>query len=207
MLNGIEESLEQRLIQAEEAEAEYSKLEALAVAAPQLRAQFAKAQKEAERKETRNAAISEARRAVEAAAGKQAQVPGMLETVSKVVYSFYSLLKEIDGHRRMAMQCLSVADRMDYEAELDAGVEAQKEMGRDPVGLDFVYAAKHGDTRVKQLLEEMDPSFQFLKDCHMEHPMNRDVANFILAHAISPATPAAPKPRVEQQQSEIQPER
>ncbi len=43
---------------------------------------------------------------------------------------------------------------------------------------------RHGDVRVKELLEEMDPGFTFLKSCDLSEPLYRDVAKFVLQHAI-----------------------
>ncbi len=57
-------------------------------------------------------------------------------------------------------------------------------MDRDPRGLAYALAARHGDVRVKELLAEMDPGFGFLKGCDMSEPLYRDVAKFVLQHAV-----------------------
>ena len=81
---------------------------------------------------------------------------------------------------------MGVVDRMDYEEELEAGEEEQAQMGRDPKGLEYLIASRHGQPRIKQLVDELDRDFGFLRGCNLEEPMKRDVANFILAHVISP---------------------
>ena len=202
MMNGFDPRLAEKLKQAEEAENEVQRLESLAALAPTLRAQVAKAQREERRQRTRTAALQEAQRAVKSAAGKQAQVPSMLDTVCKLVYSLYNLLKEIDGERKTALESMAVVDRVDYEADMEVAEQEQREVGRDPKGLEFVVASKHGPTRIKRLLDELDPDFNFLKNCELDDAMRRDVANFVLAHVVSPSrtplTPAAssrPAPR------------
>ena len=90
MLNGFNPHLQEKLRQAEDAENEVQRLESLASEAPNLRAQVAKAQREELRERSRSNAMQEARQAIQVATEKQAQVPGMLETVSKLVYSLYS---------------------------------------------------------------------------------------------------------------------
>ncbi|MFQ6026185.1 MAG: hypothetical protein ACE5Q6_01580 [Dehalococcoidia bacterium] len=207
MLNGFNPHLQERLRQAEQAESEVQRLESLAAEAPNLRAQVAKAQREERRERTRSNAMQEARRAMQVAAEKQAQVPGMLETACKLVYSLYALLKEIDAERKIAQESMAVVDRVDYEADMESAEAEQREVGRDPKGLEYVVASKHGQARIKRLLDELDPDFNYLKDCDLEDPMHRDVANFILAHVVSPTrTPlsAPPEPKAAAPQPEIQ---
>jgi hypothetical protein len=186
MENGYALRLEEKLRQAEEAENEVNRLESLASQVPLLRAEVAKAQRQEDRDRNRQIAIDRARKAIAAADEKQAEVPTALETVAKMVYSLYTYFKEIDTHRKDAYQCLAIIDRMDYEEELEDGAEEQKEMGRDPKSIEFLVASRHGPNRVKQLLHELDPDFNFLKGCDVEEPLRRDVANFILAHVVSP---------------------
>lgn len=187
MVNTYTSGLEEKLKQAEEAASEVNRLESLASQAPLLRAEVARAQRQEERDINRKNAIERAKRAVAAAALKQDDVPATLETVSKMVYSLYSMLKDIDNHRKEAAQAMAIIDRMDYEEELEAGGEEQQEMGRDPKSIEFLVASRHGQTRIKQLLDQMDPDFSYLKGCEVEEPLRRDVANFVLAHVISPA--------------------
>ncbi len=207
MVNGYTSGLEEKLRRAEEAESEVSRLETLASEAPQLRAQVAKAQRSAERDRNRKAALEKARKEVLAASEKQAGIPTNLETVSKLVYSLYSLLREIDAHRKEANQAMAIVDRMDYEEELETGGEEQEEMGRDPKSIEFLVASRHGQARIKEMLDQMEPDFNYLKGCDLEEPLRRDVANFILAHVVSPekiipekiTVPPAPAPAPEQE--------
>jgi acyl-CoA-binding protein len=179
-------SLLAQLKAAEEAEMEVRRLETLASQAPSLRAELAKAQRHDNRNQNRNAARAQAIKAIEAAAEKQREVPGTLETVAKMVYSLYSVLKGIDADRREATRYMAIVDQVDYEEELEYGEEEQREMGRDSKSLEYLIASRHGQAKVKQLVEEMDSTFSFLRDCHLEEPLRRDVANFILAHVVSP---------------------
>ena len=110
----------------------------------------------------------------------------MLETVAKMVYSLYTLLKDIDADRREAMQYMSIVDRMNYQEELEIAEEEQQEMGRDPKGLEYMIASRHGQSSVKELLDALDSGFSYLRDCDLDEPLRRDVANFVLAHVISP---------------------
>ena len=186
MANGYTSSLQDKLRQAEEAENEVHRLETLASEAPRLRAEVAKAQRQENRDRNRQTAMERARQEIAAAAEMQEEVPAALETVAKMVYSLYSLLKEIDARRKDAYQCLAIVDRMDYEEALEVGAAEQEEMGRDPKSIEFLIASRHGQTRIKQLLHELDPDFSYLKGCDIEEPLRRDVANFILAHVVSP---------------------
>ena len=190
MVNTYTSGLEEKLRQAEDAADEVSRLASLASQAPLLRAEVAKAQRQEERDANRKNAIEQAKRAVAAAAKKQDEVPATLETVSKMVYSLYTTLKDIDNHRKEAAQAIAIVDRMDYEEEVESGGEEQQEMGRDPKSIEFLVASRHGQTRIKQLLEQMDPDFSYLRGCEVDEPLRRDVANFVLAHVISPAKAA-----------------
>ena len=80
---------------------------------------------------------------------------------------------------------MGIVDRMDYEEELETSEEEQTELGRDPQGLEYLIASRHGQPRIKQLIDELDPDFGFLQDCDIEESLKRDVANFILSHVIS----------------------
>ena len=75
---------------------------------------------------------------------------------------------------------------MDYEQELEAGEDEQRQMDRDPKGIEYLIASRHGQPRIKQLVDELDPDFSFLRNCDLDEPLRRDVANFILAHVVSP---------------------
>ena len=207
MVNGYDSSLQDKLRQAEEAETEVQRLGDLAADAPRLRSELAKAQRREERDRNRRTALEQARKEVAAAAEKQADVPLTLETVSKLVYSLYSLLKDIDTDRRETTRLMAIVDRMDYEDEVETGGAEQEEMGRDPKSIEFLVASRHGQARIKEMLDQMEPDFNYLKGCDLEEPLRRDVANFILAHVVSPekiipekiTVPPAPAPDPEQE--------
>ena len=196
MVNGYDSSLKDKLRQAEEAESEVRRLEDLAAEAPRLRTELAKAQRKEERDRNRRAALEQARKENAGAAEKQADVPLTLETVSKLVYSLYSLIKEVDTHRRETARLMAIVDRMDYEQELEEGREEQIDLGRDPKGLEYLIASRHGQSRIKGLVDDLDPGFSFLRNCQLDEPLRRDVANFILAHVVAPekATKERPAP-------------
>ena len=48
---------------------------------------------------------------------------------------------------------------------------------------------RHGETKVKQLLEEMDPGFNLLRGCNLDEPLYRDVANFVVLHVVPKEAP------------------
>jgi len=186
MVNGneIDEGFQARLKQAESAEREMQRLQPLAAEAPQLRLQQAKAQKEEERTRAKEDALSKARFYAQAAADKQNRVPDLLGQAARTVIELYTLLKDIDSSRRQAMEALSVADRVDYDIELEEGEEHERSLDRDTRGLAYALAARHGDGRVRQMLEELDPEFSMLRGCNLDEPLYRDVANFVVRHAV-----------------------
>ena len=96
----------------------------------------------------------------------------------------YTLIKELEAHKREATDSMGIVDRVDYEIEVEEGEEHELSLDRDPRGLAYALAARHGDIRVKDLLEELSPGFGFLKGCDMSEPLYRDVAKFVLQHAI-----------------------
>ncbi len=186
MLKGLDSHIEEQLRRAEEAESEVNRLGSLAAEAPRLRVELARSQRRQERNGNSQTALGQVRREMAAAKERQAEVPLTLETVSKLVYSLYSLLKDVDAHRREALRLMGIVDRMDYEEELEAGAEEQKEMDRDPKGIEYLIASRHGQPRIKQMCDELDPDFSFLRNCDLDEPLRRDVANFIMAHVVSP---------------------
>ena len=186
MLKGLDSHIEDQLRRAEEAESEVNRLGSLAAEAPRLRIELARSQRRQERDGNSKTAMEQARREIAAAKERQADVPLTLETVSKLVYSLYSLLKDVDAHRKEASRLLGVVDRMDYEQELEAGEDEQRQMDRDPKGIEYLIASRHGQPRIKQLVDELDTDFSFLRNCDLDEPLRRDVANFIMAHVVSP---------------------
>ena len=189
MVNGIDENFQERLRQAESAERELQRLQPLAAEAPQLRLQKAKAQREEERGRAKESALSKARNAAQAAADKQNRVPELLGQSARAVIELYTLIKDIDTSRRQAMEALAIADRVDYDIELEEGEEHERAQDRDTRGLAYALAARHGDTKVKQMLEELDPEFTMLRGCNLDEPLYRDVANFVIKHAVPKEAP------------------
>ena len=189
-------SLEEQLRRAEEAAQEVSRLESLASQAPQLREKIAKLQRQEDREHNRSNALDLAKNEVAAATDKQMGVPTNLDTVAKLVYSLYTVLKEIDGHRKQAYQAMSIVDQMDYEQELEELGEQQKEMGRDSQSVEYLVASRHGQTRIKQLVDQLDPEFGYLRGCELDEPLRRDVSNFILAQVVTPDKLAAERANV-----------
>ncbi len=192
MVNGneIDNNFQDRLRQAESAEREMQRLQPLAAEAPQLRLQKVKAKKEEERRQAKEDSLSKARNSAQAAADKQRRVPELLGHAARGVIELYTLLKEIDSSRRQAMESLSVADRVDYDIELEEGEEHERSLDRDTRGLAYALAARHGDTRVKQMLVDLDPEFTMLRGCNLDEPLYRDVANFVVRHAVPQETPS-----------------
>ena len=192
MVTEFDESSHERLKQAESAEREMQRLESIAAEAPQLRLQKVKAQRAAERGRTKDGAMSKAKHAVQAASDKQNRVPDLLAQASRSVVELYTLFKEVDSSRRQAMEALAIADRVDYDIELEESEEHERSLDRDTRGLAYALAARHGDAKVKLMLEELDPEFVMLRGCDLEEPLFRDVADFVLRHAvpqaIAPAT-------------------
>ena len=134
MMNGYDKALEERLKTAEQAELEVTRLQPLASEAPQLRAEKAKTQRTAERQRARETAMNQAKQAVEAAHDKQSLVPELLGNAARAVNELYGALREIDARRQEAMQSLAVADRVDYDAELEDGEAHEAALDRDPKG-------------------------------------------------------------------------
>ena len=202
MVYSSDTSLEQRLREAERAESELVRLKPLAEAAPQLREAKAKAELTAERSRRRTASLEEAKKSAAAASEKQKKVPEYLEVASKAVKDLYTILKEIDRHRQAASHSLALVDRVDYDIEVEESEARELSMDRDPRGLAYVLAARHGENKVAHLLDELDPGFEYLRDCHLEEPINRDLANFVLSHAVhrpapNPKPASAPQPQAE----------
>ena len=185
MLSGFDSSLDSRLREAEEAEKELVRLQPVAEEAPKLRLEKAKVQKRQEREHAKNSAMRIIERSMHAATEKQTRVPDLLESAGRAVQTLYTVMKELDGYRREASESMAIVDRVDYEIEVEEGEEHEISLDRDPRGLAYALAARHGDVRVKELLEEMEPGFTFLRGCDLSEPLYRDVAKFVLQHAIN----------------------
>ena len=169
---------------AEEAENAVHRLGGLASEAPALRHELARAQRQQGWDRARKNAMEECKRKMETVYEKQQRVPQLLEEVSTMVSSLYQLFKELDTHRREALEQMAIIDRVDYEAELTDMEAEQIELGRDPSSVEYLVASRHGYARVKKMMEETFPNFSYLRDCDLEDPMRRDVAQFILSHVV-----------------------
>jgi hypothetical protein len=180
----FDEILQDRLKQAEMAEREVVRLSTLASQAPELRVRAAKAQKTDQRRRSREETVARARTSAVAAAEKQTKIPELLGTAARAVVELYAALKDVDAQRRHSAEALAIADRIDYDAELEDIEDQEQSMGRDPRGLAYALAARHGDVKVKQMLEELDPGFNLLRGCNVDDPLYRDVANFVVRHAV-----------------------
>ena len=186
MVNVDTTSLEAQLRLAEEAENQVQKLESLASDAPRLRDELAKTKQRNERNLARENATERAKSEVKLAADKQRQVAHRLEAVSTLVQSLYSLFKEINEHRQEALKSLAISDQVDYEEDLEKTGREEEELGRDPKSIEYLVAASHGTSKVAQLIEDLDPGFDFLRGCEVSDPMRRDVGHFILSHVLTP---------------------
>ena len=184
MVTRINNDLQERLRKAEEAEHAVTKLGSLAAEAPVLRQELARAQRQQGWDRARRNAMEECKRKMENVHDKQSQVPQLLEEVSTMVSSLYHLFKEIDAGRRDALEQMAIVDRVDYEAELTDMEAEQEAVGNDPSNVEYLVASRHGYARVKRMMEDAFPHFSYLKDCDLEDPMRRDVAQFILSHVV-----------------------
>ena len=177
MLNGFASSQEERLRLAEEAQAELMRLQPVAADAARLRLETAKAELQV----ARVRAMSQAQAAVSAASERQANVPSLLGEACRAVSELNRALREIDTYRKDASKALAIANRVDYEIEVG---EHEASMGGDPRGLAYALTARYGESRIKQILEEMDPGFWLLRGCNLDGPLFQDVANFVVEHAV-----------------------
>lgn len=191
MVEGFDDNLRERLKQAEIAEREVQRLQPLAAEAPQLRMAKIKAERETQRRQAREESTARAQECIQAATERQIAVPDLLGSAARAVIDLYSVLKDVDAHRRKAMEALAVADRVDYDIELEEGEAHERSLDRDPRGLAYALAARHGEARIRQMLEDLDPGFSLLRGCNLDDPLYRDVANFVVRHAVPKE--AAPK--------------
>ena len=132
---------------------------------------------------------------VESASTRQEEIPDLLNNASQAVAALFAAMKDVKSRRRRAAEALAVVDRVDYDIELEEVGEEQRQYDRDPRGLAYALAARHGESRVQHMLEEMDPGFDLLKNCNMHDALHRDVSDFVLEHVnakekpgIKPAT-------------------
>ena len=191
----FDESMQQRLKQAEMAERELARLQPLAEEAPDLRVKQERAMKFEDSLRRRDQCLEEAQQMVASASARQEEVPQLLETASNAIAALFAAMRDVKSRRRRAAEALAVVDRVDYDIELEEVGQEQRQYDRDPRGLAYALAARHGDSRVQHMLEEMDPGFDLFKNCNMGDALHRDVSDFVLEHVnakekpgIKPAT-------------------
>ena len=181
----FDESMQQRLKQAEMAERELARLQPLAGEAEDLRVKRERAAKFEDSLRRREQSLAEAKQMIEAASVRQVEIPSLLDSASQAVAALFAAMKDVNTRRRRASEALSIVDRVDYDIELEEVGEEQRQYDRDPRGLAYALAARHGDARVKQMLEEMDPGFDLLRNCNMNDSLHRDVSTFVMQHVNS----------------------
>ena len=178
----FDESMLQRLKQAEMAERELARLQPLASEAAELRIKQERAAKFEDSLRRRDMSLAEAKQMVEAASVRQVEIPALLDSASQSVAALFAAMKDVNTRRRRAAEALAIVDRVDYDVELEEVGEEQRQYDRDPRGLAYALAARHGDARVKQMLEDMDPGFDLLRNCNLSDALHRDVSNFVMEH-------------------------
>ena len=178
----FDESMQQRLKQAEMAERELARLQPLAEEAHDLRVRQERAAKFEDSLRRREQCLGEAQQMTTSASSRQEEIPDLLESASNAVASLFAAMKDVKTRRRRAAEALAVVDRVDYEIELEEVSEEQRQYDRDPRGLAYALAARHGESQVQHMMEEMDPGFDLLRNCNMADALHRDVSTFVLGH-------------------------
>ena len=145
------------------------RLAPLASEAETLRQRQAKAAKFADSLRRREQSIQEARQT----GGSRGHPPGrntrdLLNEAAQAVSLLFAAMKDVSNKRRRAAEALAIVDRVDYDVELAETGEEEIAMNRDPRGLAYALASRHGDVKVQQLLEDMDPGFHLLRNCKPE---------------------------------------
>ena len=147
MLDRSEISLNEQLTQAEE---EVHRLKCLAAEAPQRRLEKAEQDLQEERERIRQNSMDQARKEMETAMEMQTQVPALVDHAVAASQELYKLLREICSHRQEATKSLAIADRVDYETELEEAEEHENALNRSTEGLDWALAGRHGEAPCKQ---------------------------------------------------------
>ncbi len=186
MITRIDPDLQIRLKQAEQAETTVQRLNSLAAEAPTLRMELARAQRQQTWDRSRRNALEQAEQRMSNACHRQENVPQMLNEIYNLVAALYKQFKDIDSQRHAAFEYMSEVDQVDHEEELTKAQAEQIALGRDGSSVEYVVAAHHGPSRVRHLMEEHYPDFNFLKDCDLEGTMRRDIARFVLSHVLPP---------------------
>jgi hypothetical protein len=178
----FDESMQQRLKQAEMAERELERLQPLAEEAPNLRSRQERASKFEDSLRRRDQCLDEAQQMVESASARQLEIPALLDNAAQAVGALFAAMKEVKTRRRRAAEALAVVDRVDYDIELAEVGEEQRQYDRDPRGLAYALAARHGESKVHHMLEEMDPGFDVMRNCNLSDALHRDVSTFVVDH-------------------------
>ena len=178
----FDETMQQRLKQAEMAERELARLQPLASEAPELRVKQERAAKFEDSLRRRDKALIDAQQQAEAANLRQMEIPALLDNASQSIAALFAALKDVNSRRKRASEALAIVDRVDYEVELEEVGEEQRQYDRDPRGLAYALAARHGESKVKQMLEDLDPGFDLMKNCNLGDSLHRDVSNFVMEH-------------------------
>ena len=178
----FDESMQQRLKQAEMAERELARLQPLASEAADLRMKQERAAKFEDSLRRRDQAMIDAKQQVEAASIRQVEIPTLLDNAAQAISALFAALKDVNTRRKRAAEALAIVDRVDYEVELEEVGEEQRQYDRDPRGLAYALAARHGDAKVKEMLEDMDPGFDILRNCNLNDALHRDVSDFVMDH-------------------------
>ena len=178
----FDESMQQRLKQAEMAERELERLQPLAEEAANLRLKQERAAKFEDSLRRRDQCLEEAHQMVESASARQLEIPALLDNASHAIGALFAAMKDVKTRRRRAADALAVVDRVDYDIELEEVGEEQRQYDRDPRGLAYALAARHGESKVQQILEELDPGFDLMRNCNSKDALHRDVSEFVLDH-------------------------
>ncbi len=192
--------LAQRLRKAEEAASYMERLETLASEAPTLREQVSLLQRIEERENHRKEATENARLALSLAAEAQHELPDLIANAANLVNQLARTLREVDTFRREATAALSVVDRMDYEDELDRAMEEHEEeqdgpIQRDAQSIKMLVASRHGNTRVRRMIDELSPGFEVFAGCNLNaDPMRGELSTLIMAKLAAEAEATRPQP-------------
>lgn len=200
MPDQFSDELTQRLRKAEEAAAYVERLESLASEAPALRERVTLLQRMQEREQHRDDALERAQTALAAANEAQGNLPEIIASAANLVNQLAITLREIDTYVREATTSLSVVDRMDYEDEMERVAEPiggeDDETARDPQSARMIIAARHGSTRVRQMIDQISPGFEVFAGCDLDAvPMRRELTTMIMAQLASEVESSRPQQR------------
>ena len=96
----FDESMQQRLKQAEMAERELARLQPLAEEAEDLRVKKGRAAKFEDSLRRREQSLTEAKQMIEAASIRQVEIPALLDNASQAVAALFAAMKDVNTRRR-----------------------------------------------------------------------------------------------------------